>query len=317
VQSHYDAIIIGGGPAGCAAAAHLARCRWSTAIIDRSMAGSLLAGLGSVAYFPGFPEAISGQELLRRMRRQAELAGAQLLSETASGVSADGGTLKLAAESGKEFTARAIVVATGCGLRASYAPGERELLGNGVYLDAHADGPSAAKKIAAVVGKSRHAAEEALALVRFAERVHFIVPSSKIEADEPLIEAIHKQRTIEMHYSTSLKKVCGEKHVTSITVLTGGQEKEIPLAAVFTYVQEHKPTTGFLANLLSLTHAGAVKVDRQLSTEVAGLFACGDVLSGRPQLPLISASQGVLAGMGADRHLSSAQAEASGGHHAV
>jgi thioredoxin reductase (NADPH) len=304
MHQQHDVIIIGGGPAGCAAATSLARYRWNTLIVDRSMAGSFLASLGNVSFFPGFPESISGQELLRRMRRQAELSGAHLVSDAITGLARADGRWQLTTESGKPLDTRVVVIATGAGTRTNYLQGERELLGRGVSSDAMADGPAVLKRAAAVIGKTRHAAEEALALTRFAEHVHFIIPSSKLEADEHLAEAVQKHRAIEAYYSASLKKINGDDHVHSITVLTGGHEKEIPVAGVFTYIHEHRPSTGFLEKTVELAHAGAIKVDRGLATSAPGVFACGDALCGKPQLPVIAASQGVLAGISADKYLS-------------
>ena len=91
--------------------------------------------------------------------------------------------------------------------------------------------------------------------------------------------------------------------MNSITVFTGGQEKDIPVVGVFTYVHDYKATTAFLENVVELTSGGGVKVDRSFATSVEGIFACGDVLCARPQLPSIAASQGILAGISVDRFL--------------
>lgn len=305
MQNNLDAIVIGGGPAGCAAAAFLARCKWNVLIIDRSSSEGFLGSLGNVSYFPGFPESISGAEILKRMRRQCELEGARLATETVSAVSAEETGFKIASESGKEFFARAVLAATGAATRTNYLHGEREFLGRGVSYDVLADGPSVAKRTASVIGKTREAAEAAIALSRFAEKIHFIIPSNKLEVGDDLIEAMKSNRAIELHFSASLKKINGDEHVKSITVFTSGQEKDIPVVGVFTFVHEHKSTTAFLDKVVELSATGAVKVDRGFATSATGVFACGDLLCGRPQLPAVAVSQGLLAGMSMDRHLSS------------
>lgn len=305
MYNNIDVIVIGGGPAGCAAATFAARCRWKAVLVDRAVDGGFLGSLGHVSYFPGFPEAISGTELVTRMRRQAELTGVQLLSDIARAVAVEEAPFRMMAESGREVAAPAVVLATGAAARTNYLQGEREFLGRGVSHDARGDGPAVAKRIAAVIGKSRQAAEEALALARFAERIHFVIPSSKLEAEDALLKQLQENHTIELHFSTSLKKINGTDHVNSITVFTGGQEKEIGVAGVFSYVHEYQPTTGFLGQALEMGPNGTIKVDAQLATSAPGVFACGDVLCGRPQLPAVAAAQGLLAGIAVDRYLSS------------
>jgi len=300
-----DVIVIGGGPAGCAAAAYLARCKWKVSVVDRQQDGGFLGSLGNVSYYPGFPEAISGTELIKRMRRQAELVGAHIASDCAKSIEVGEGPLKVATDSGKLLEAQSIVIATGAAARTNYLHNEREFMGRGVSHDAIADGPAVAKRSAAVIGKTRQAAEEALALARFAEKIHFIIPSSKLEIEEGLLKQLQQHRSVEMHFSTSLKKINGAEHVNSVTVFSNGQEKELPVAGVFTYVHEYQSTTGFLGSAVEMGGNGAVKVDQNLSTSARGVFACGDVICARPQLPAISSAQGLLAGISVDRYLSS------------
>lgn len=304
MQNHIDLIVIGAGPAGCAAATYAARCRWKVTIIDRSVEGGFLGSLGNVSYFPGFPEAISGADLVRRMRRQAELVGAHFLADAIKGIAVDAAPYRVTTDCGKELGSPSVVIASGAAARSNYLHNEREFLGRGVSHDAVADGPAVFKRTAAVIGKSRRAVEEALTLTRYAEKVHFVIPSSKLEIEEGLLRQLQGHRAIELHYSTSLKKINGADHVNAITVFTGGQEKDIPVAGVFTYVHEFQPTTAFLEKAVELGPNGAIKVDDGLATSVPGVFACGDVLCGRPQLPAIAAAQGLLAGIGVDRYLS-------------
>ncbi len=304
MHSNYDVIIVGGGPAGSAAAAFVSRCKWNTLVVDKAISAGFLGSLGNVSYFPGFPESISGQELLKRMRRQAELVGASYLSDAVTQVSGTSGAFKVITQSGKGFQARAVVVATGASARTNYLQGEREFLGKGVSYDVLADGPAVAKRTAAVIGKTDHAARETLALSRFADRIHFIIPSNKIEAGDEILKKIKANKSIETHFSASLKKINGTDHVKSITVFSGGQEKDIDVVGVFTYVHEYKATTDFLKDELEISQTGTIKVDDKLATSTEGVFACGDVLCGKPQIPSIAASQGLLAGISVDEFLS-------------
>lgn len=304
MQNAFDVIVVGGGPAGCSAAMFAARCRWKVLTIDRRASSGYLGALGNVSCFPGFPESISGGDLLGRIRKQAELEGVHFLSDSVAALAAETQPIRIMTDGNGEFTARAAIVATGAAARTNYLHGEKELLGRGVSHDAIADGPSVAKRVAAVVGRSRRAAEAVIFLSRFTERIHFIIPSSKLDASDMLLENLQKNRAIELYFSTSLKRINGTDHVTSINVLSGGQEKEINVAGVFTYVHEYQPTTTFLEKVLELSSDGSVKVDQTLATTAKAVFACGDVLCGRPQLPAIATAQGMLAGISVAKYLS-------------
>lgn len=308
MHTNYDVIVIGGGPAGAAAASFTARSKWSTLIVDKSMESGFLGSLGNVSYFPGFPESIRGRDILERMKRQAELVGTGWLSDAVVRLDGVAGSFKIITQSGKGLEAKAVIVASGASDRTNYLHGEREFMGKGVSHDVLADGPAVAKRAAAVIGKTDHAAREALALSRFAEHIHFIIPSSKLEASEELVNRIKETKAIETHFSASLKKINGSDHVSSITVFTGGQEKEIPVVGVFTYIHEYKAITDFLNSFVETAQWGAIKVDEVLATSVEGIFACGDVLCGKPQMPAISAAQGLLAGVGVNAYLSSMNA---------
>lgn len=305
MQTNFDVIVIGGGPAGSAAAAFTSRNKRGTLVIDKSIEQGFLGSLGNVSYFPGFPESIGGRDLLDKMRRQAEHEGAHFLTDAVTQVSGTAGSFKIITHSGKGFEAKAVILATGANDRTSYLQGEQEFMGKGVSHDVLADGPAVAKRAVAVIGKNEHAAKEAIAVSRFAERVHFIIPSNRVEAPDDVMKMVKEVRSIEAHFSTSLKKINGADHVSSITVFTGGQEKEIPVVGVFTYVHEYKATTEFLKDFIELAPSGAIKVDERLATSVDGMFAAGDVLCAKPQLPSIASSQGLLAGMSVDGFLSS------------
>lgn len=302
-MSTTDIIVVGGGPAGCAAATVVARNRWKTLVIDRSLNEGFLGSLGNVSYFPGFAESIAGADLVRRLRKQAELVGTTFKTGTASKFEFDGGKLSVSLEGGEIITARAVVLASGAATRTNYLHGEKELLGRGVSHDALADGPIFSQRKVAVVGKNQVAAEEALRLARFASQVIFVIPSSKIDADETVQKAVQENKRIESYLSTSLKKINGTEHVKSITVFTGGAEKDIEVNGVFPYVHDYQRAAEFLKNTVELGDNGSVKIDERFRTSEQGVFACGDILCGRPQQPTIACAQGMLAGMSVDNYM--------------
>lgn len=303
MMTNYDLVVIGAGPSGCAAATHASRCRWKVLVINRLDEKGFLGSLKNVNYFPGFPEDISGLDLLKRMHRQAELAGARFVEDTVCNMASYESSFGVSTDNGLKFETRAAVLATGAALRAHYLHNEKEFLGCGVFYDAMVDGPYVAGQVAAVVGKGRYAVEEALVLVRFAKKIHFIIPSSKLDVDDLLLKQLQGHPSIELLFSTSIKAINGDGRVNSITILSGGQEKILPVSGVFTYAHEYQSTAHFLDKNVDRALNGVVKVDSTFQTSVNGIYACGDVLCGRPQLPIISAAQGLLASISVDKFL--------------
>ncbi len=298
----YDVIVIGGGAAGSSAAAYMARHGWKTLLIDKGVQEGYLGGMGHACSFPAFPDAVSGAEIVNRMHRQVEQAGGALKQSEATEISSDENVCTVTAGEGT-LKARAIVLATGAAARTGYLSGEKELFGSGVFHDARMDGPANAGSEIAVIGKSKFAAEEAIILSRYAQKVHFVIPSNRLDIDNRIFAQIENDQKIELHFSTSIKSINGHERVNSITVFTGGQEKEIAISTVFTYMHDYQPMNPFIKNAVQTAPNGGVMVNEQLETSVGGVFACGDVLCAKPQLPAISVAQGLLAGMSADQYL--------------
>lgn len=299
-----DVIVVGGGPAGSSAASLLARNQRKVLVIDGSQEDGYLGSLKKVAFFPGIDEPIRGSELVERFRRQAQTFGADYRSAKVHKISVEEGRIKVSVGGDQVIECKSVVLASGAAQRVSDLHGEKDFLGLGVSYDAETDGPSFLNKTVAVVGKNRLAAEEALLLSRYAEKVILIVPSSKIDADESFLNVLRENKKLELHFSASLKKIEGTDHVGSIVVFIGGQEKNLSVDGVFSYMNDHKPTNEYAKDAVELSEGGAVKVDNNLQTSAKGIFACGDILCSRPQLPAIAAAQGILAGINVDKYLS-------------
>ncbi|MBI4126880.1 MAG: FAD-dependent oxidoreductase [Deltaproteobacteria bacterium] len=298
----YDVIILGGGPAGSNAAARLAQFKRQVLLIDKGIGEGFTGSSARVQNFPGFPEGISGPKLMERFRQSVTAAGAEIKEGAIESMDVAANPFTVTSQGGESFATRAVILATGAAFQGHLVPGERELRGAGVFSDAHLEGALVAGGTVVVIGKTQEACKEALLLARSANRVYLIVPSSKLDVPEGLVRQLQDKK-IEIIFSASLKQVNGTDKVTSVTVLAAGTEKEIQADGVFSYTHDWQTVSAYLKDRVQMTEKGIVMVDDDMATSVKGIFACGDIICGRPQLPAISAAQGILAALSVEKYL--------------
>lgn len=297
----YDLIIIGGGPGGLAAGLYAARGKLKTIILDKSPYSGALAYTNRIENYPGVGP-ISGIELLNNLRKQATDFGAEYTELQVIGVDIKGDTKKVFTMSG-QYTGRAVIIATGAMGRRPTLKGEEEFLGKGVSYCASCDAAFFDGKVAAIIGSSVEALEEANAVAKYARKVYIVSPHKELpqsEEDQPIL----RNERIEVLTGTSLKAIYGDEIVKGITVRDGsGKENNLEVDGVFIYLQGTKPVTDFLANSLDLTEEGCIEVDREMRTTFDGVFAAGDVICKRVRQAIIAAAEGCIAALSAERYL--------------
>ncbi len=302
----YDIIIIGGGAAGTNAAIVAARNKFKTLLIDRGAEQSYLASLASVNDMPGFEAFPSGAQVLERMRKHAEILGAEIKSASVASCSFVDSVKRVTTNEPATYEGRVVILATGNQPQqesSNYA-GEKELRGKGVSHDAIADAPYARNAQVALLGKNAAAAESALHLVRYAEKVSWIIPASKLDIPLELISEVEKNKKIELLYSSSLKQINGQNEVSSVTVLSAGQDKTLHVRYVFLPHQQHRPITDYLNGTnIQKGERGEIMVSHTLETGIQGVFAAGNILCDRPQLNIVSAAQGAIAANFSEKYL--------------
>ncbi|MBI4237790.1 MAG: FAD-dependent oxidoreductase [Deltaproteobacteria bacterium] len=300
----HDVIIVGGGTAGSTAALYAARAGLRTLVLDKGVGHGALARAHQVLDFPGVGDKITGEALVKRLRWQAREFGADFreLEVTSTALAASGRILF--GNDGKKFEARCVVLASGCGAPAHLLPGEAEYFGKGVAYSVPRDGALARKTSVAVFGKTAEAAQAALTLAKIAETVAFIIPTNKLDIPEPLQERLKAESHIHCHLSASLKELRGgQGALTEIVLLSAGQEKVLPVRTVYLYHHTPHSETTYLTGTVDLGAHANVLVNDTMETSIPGVFACGDILCGVPQLPVIAAAQGTVAALGAERFL--------------
>ncbi len=303
-SNHYDVIVIGGGIAGANAAIHTAQSGYKTLIIDKAIGAGATGSHSRVVVFPAFPEGINGVDLIKRLHRHAEINGAEFRNGEVNETELSGVTKKIKTADGATFESRSVIIATGAmGHTQPPVQGENEFFGKGVCYSAILDAPNYKHQVVAVIGKSADAVEESLYLSRYAEKIYFIIPSNKLELPDALQDQLHKTPRIESMFSTSLKKINGSSEVSSITILSAGQEKDIHVKGVFLYTHKGHPISGFVKDGVKLSESGCVMVNDEMTTSAPNVYACGDILCGTVQHPLIVSAQGVIAAMSLDKSL--------------
>ena len=305
-EQNYDVIIIGGGMAGLTAGIYSARHGLSTAIVEEMMAGAQIINLERIENFPGFPQGIAGYELGPSTQEQAMDAGVEILMDTVTDVNADGDYLQVVGDGGSTYRAKAVIMAAGSSLRTLGIPGEEEFNGRGVSHCATCDGPMYMGQTVAVVGGGDSAADEALTLTDYADRVILFHRGDALDSQSVLQERIAASGKIEVRYNTEIVEVLGEDAVTGIRVRSAQGETVEPVHGLFVYVGLN-PNSAPIANLVPLDNSGHVPVGLTMDTPKPGLFAAGDIRQQSASQLVASAGDGATAAIAAFRYINSRQ----------
>jgi thioredoxin reductase (NADPH) len=282
-RSTYDLVIIGGGPAGLAAAIYAAREGIDSIVVDGSALGGQAGISDRIDNYPGFPEGISGTELAERFVTQARRYGVELLSAVSVvALETDGENLVTSLSSGQQLSSVAVIVATGSKYRNLDVPGEDELIGSGVHFCATCDGPfyRGADEVV-VIGGGNSALEEGLHLSEFAERVR-VLARSDLSASSVLQDRVRSDPQFTIHTGVDIVALEGEEGRFSAVVArdrASGETQRYPAAAVFVFIGLH-PNTEFLDDTVERDAGGFLVTSPTMETSVPGVFAAGDVRSG-------------------------------------
>jgi thioredoxin reductase (NADPH) len=268
----YDIIIIGGGPAGLTAAIYAARHNNKTLILEGNKIGGKSLQAHWVENYPGFPDGISGPDLMALMEKQAAKFGAEFSTETVVGI-ADFGELKMLTTRKGVRQAKAVIVATGMSRRSLSVKGENEFKGRGVSYCGVCDGPFFREKTVAIIGGGHEAVHDIEVLGESASKVYAIPGKKGFSEEYPEIEHLQKDPKVEFIYDVDITEIGGSDFVEYVKLDNG---QEVKLDGVF-IVLEHISTSTILGDTGVVTDAGGcILVDRDQKTTVDGLFAAGD-----------------------------------------
>jgi len=277
-QKIYDLIIIGGGPAGLTAGIYATRGRLSTLLLDKLAPGGLVATTEWVENYPGFPEGISGADLMKKMEEQAQKFGLEIISiKEVLSVDFKNKIKTIKAEEG-EYKTKAVIVATGTEPKKLNIPGEDKFRGRGVSYCATCDGPLFKDKDIVVIGAGSSGVQEGLYLLRFVKSATVVEFLPHMTAEKILQERALKETRMKFYLNHMVTSINGENKVESVTIKNRqtGEEKKIEAQGVFIYVGLN-PMTGFLKGQIALDKWGYISAGEDTKTSVPGVFAAGDV----------------------------------------
>lgn len=275
----YDLVIIGGGPAGLTAGLYAARARLNVIMIEKVVPGGQVVTTDWVENYPGFPEGISGPDLVQKMTAQAQKFDLNI--ETNAVVSMDlSEAIKKITLSDRVITTYAIIIASGASPKKLGVPGEDTFYGKGVSACATCDGPFFKDQVVAAVGGGDTAVQESIFLTKFAKKVYLIHRRDQLRAEAILQERALANEKIEILWDSVLTGIQGLTEVEKISVqnLKTGDTKEIAVDGCFIWVGI-LPNSEFLPEDVELDQYGFITVDANMQTSVAGVYAAGDVRS--------------------------------------
>jgi thioredoxin reductase (NADPH) len=299
-EDTYDVIIVGGGPAGLTAAIYAARHGLKTLVLEGVKVGGRAMDAHWIENYPGFPEGISGPDLMRKFIDQVERFGAEVRHETVIGFS-DFGDLKMVSTRQGYHQARTVIIATGVNRKQLSVPGENEFKGRGVSYCAVCDGPFFKGKKVAVVGGGHEAAHDVGIVAETAAKVYAIPGKKGYREDFPELRLMKENPKIEILEGREIKEITGKDLVQGVKLDDGSH---LELDGVFV-ILERVGTSEILREAgVTTDEGGCILVDSDGMTNIKGVYAAGDCSCWGMQIATAT-GMGARAALAAMKHVKS------------
>ncbi len=310
----HDVVIIGSGPAAWTAAVYAGRANLQPVVFEGETVGTEIPGgqlmlTTDIENYPGFPEGVTGPDLMEKMKHQALRYGTTVISELVTSIDMSQYPFLLTPSYSEPVRALTVIVATGAKAKWLGLPNEMKLAqqGGGVSACAVCDGALMfyRNKVLAVVGGGDTAMEEALYLTKYASEVVIIHRRDKFRASKVMADRVLGHKKVRVIWNSEVTEVYGGDEITSIelTNTVTSEKSNLDVGGLFVAIG-HEPNTKFLNGQLDLTSHGYIKVDPwRTSTSVGGVFAAGDVIDDYYRQAITSAGTGCMAALEAERWL--------------
>ena len=300
----YDVVIIGSGPAGLTAGIYAARGGLKTAIVELAMPGGQAASTENIENYPGFPEGINGYELMNSFHKQALTFGVEFIFEEVQDLDLSGSVKKIQTDS-QVLEARAIIIAAGSKPRLLGVPGEDGFKGRGVSYCATCDGAFFRGKKVVVVGGGDAAIEEGLYLTKFAEEVIIVHRRAGFRASKIALDRANDNPKIRFELNVIIEEILGSDRVEGVRILDvlSKETREITADGVFIYVGTDPNAHFFIKGEIETDDKGYILSNSLLQTNIAGVYAAGDIRNTPLRQVATAVGDGALAAVEVEKFL--------------
>jgi thioredoxin reductase (NADPH) len=300
-----DVLIIGAGPAGFTAAIYAARANLKPVLYTGLEPGGQLMITTDVENYPGYPNAVTGPKMMADFQQQAERMGTDIRFGVATKVDFSNKIHKVWIDDEKEIQAKTVIIATGAKAKWLGIPSETKLNGAGVSACAVCDGFFYKDKEVAIVGAGDTACEEALYLSKLCPTVHMIVRRDDMRASKIMKDRVLNTPNIKVYWNSETNEILGDKKVEGVSIKNNltNENSEIKVEGFFVAIGHH-PNSDIFKNILELDDAGYIITQpNSTKTNIAGVFAAGDVQDKIYRQAVTSAGSGCMAALDAERYI--------------
>ncbi|HFQ88789.1 MAG TPA: thioredoxin-disulfide reductase [Desulfobulbus sp.] len=306
-QAEYQLIIVGGGPAGLTAGLYAARGRLRALLVEKGATGGQVLVTDWVDNYPGFVEGISGFGLMEKMTAHADRFGLEKKFANVTSLDLAGAVKTVRLEDGTTLTARTVILCTGARPSRLGVPGEQELVGRGVSYCATCDGPFYRDQEIAVVGGGNTAIQEALHLTKFARKVTVIHRRDELRATRILQEKAFANDRIHFLWNARVSEIMGgDSGVEGLRIShNDGTESTLAVTGIFIFIGVVPNNEVLPLDQLETDGSGFVVTDTEMRTNLAGVFAAGDIRSKNFRQIINAAGEGATAELSAEQYLGS------------
>jgi thioredoxin reductase (NADPH) len=299
----WDAIIIGGGPAGLTAGLYLCRGNWRTLLIEKESVGGYIMNVEYIENYPGFADGVVGSVLGMEMKEQAVKYGLKIERNEVMSVSGSPTSKSIMCTDGATYSTSAVIIAGGSVPKKLGVPGEEKFRGSGVINCAFCDGGQFVDQVLAVCGGGDAGITEALYMANLASKVIVIEVIPELTATAVLRDRVKDNPKIEVRCGVKVTAITGDSQVEGIEIVANNGRKEtLKVDGVLIHVGLD-PATDYLEGAVPLDEQRQVKVNQWMETDVPGIFAAGDIRGGSPRQVSTAAGDGAVAGIAAQRFL--------------
>ncbi len=301
-MSKSEVIIIGGGPGGLTTGLYAARAGLKTMLLERGMFGGQIVNAHKVENYPGFPDGISGFDLVSLMHQQATKYGLEITNAEATGIKTGKPHVVLTADG--SFEADAVIIAAGSEYTRLGVAGEKEFVGRGVSYCATCDGAFFKDVEVAVVGGGDTAVTDSLELTQHASKIYVIHRRDQLRASQILQQRAFAQPKLNFIWDSVVEKVSGEAMVQELKLknVKTGESSTLPVSGVFVAIGV-KPNSQSFANAVKVAGNGQVIVDQSMATSVPGIYAIGDIRQNSARQVATAVGDGATAAIAAFKYI--------------